>query len=421
MLAQPVRVEWASPPEEWMRPAALAFETAVFQCFGHAPIVNNPSALVIHINTFRESGRPATCVGEELEDLSSTQVELVSDPMSYVVPKEAALSTSWGRFLIRHGWMTKFQFTTLIAAVALITVSPGRQVLTFKDGRKSSQGHIVTQMGSVILLLLFVSSSLHTMSKGMVKICVWYFDWLAIAAFAALAETAWAWEVFDGVGTENMTTFKILISNCETIGRVAVHCVFALMDAWTVSIRAKACTLLVYDFCVIWLYVNSRWNVQWSEVPVDILWTARTTRKVIFLTAMSNIAVFGFKLLLPYICGYPCALLRSAFIGRVREPLMPDDMHSWPWNNIFPKQSVVQCQSEWTGTQAVARFSSVLSSTSVGCRFESQVADVTTTRHGVCSMNVASQTEHESVIEYDVGELQLSRPTPIQFENPFDL
>jgi len=226
--------------------------------------------------------------------------------------------------------------------------------------------------------------------------------------------------VFDGVGTENMTTFKILISSCETIGRVAVHCVFALMDAWTVSVRAKACTLLVYDFSVIWLYVNSRWNVQWSEVPVDILWTARTTRKVIFLSAMSNIAVFGFKLLLPYICGYPFALLRSAFIGRVREPLMPDDMHSWPWNNIFPKQSVVQCQSEWTGTQAVARFSSVLSSTSVGCRFESQVADVTTTRHGVCSMNVASQTEHESVIEYDVEERQLSRPTPIQFENPFD-
>jgi len=40
--------------------------------------------------------------------------------------------------------------------------------------------------------------------------------------------------------------------------------------------------------------------------------------------------------------------------------------------------------------------------------------------HDLCAPGIASRTEHESVIEYDVEERQLSRPTPIQFENPFD-
>jgi len=88
MKQPPLRIEWAHSPAQWMRPAALSFESSLYQSHGKAPSISENDTLVIHITTFYESCRPENCTGDPSEESDPMKVELVTDPMSYIVSKK---------------------------------------------------------------------------------------------------------------------------------------------------------------------------------------------------------------------------------------------------------------------------------------------------------------------------------------------
>jgi len=89
-MTQAVRVELASSPEEWMCPAFIAFQAALYEYYPLAPDHIKSETLVFHVTTFFEPERPLGCEGSEVPTLSETHDVLVSDPVSYIVPKKSS-------------------------------------------------------------------------------------------------------------------------------------------------------------------------------------------------------------------------------------------------------------------------------------------------------------------------------------------
>jgi len=214
-----------------------------------------------------------------------------------------------------------------------------------------------------------------------------------------------------------------------------VHCIFAMMDAWTIPIRDKGRSLLVYYLCLVCLYLSARFTKVWSTTPVCQLWTDCTTRKVIWLSATSNIAGFGAKLMLPFFMGYPYSLLRSAFISRPKEPLTHKDLMWGPFYAFLPRQSMAQRHSEWRGESLSYRKSSCRSSSGgnqgpslANCSsFDSWMLETIpeqqdTTNDDLCAVATAASSSLENPEMPEECDLnrEASRATPIDFDNPFD-
>jgi len=399
-MTQAVRVELASSPEEWMRPAFIAFQAALYEYYPLAPDHIKSETLVFHVTTFFEPERPLGCEGSEVPTLSETHDVLVSDPVSYIVPKKAAISTAFGSFLLERGLIEMFQVVCMFCAVGLTMIDPRSQKGLGKGGVQIKHSATEVSVGKTVFIALFVYAGMHKMSKGMMWILVWYFDWLAIMVCSLTAEIAMAWEYFENL-VEPLTVLVCVRTITESLGRVLLHGCFAMMDAWMISISAKAILLLLYLGTACSLYIKYRWYHEWStNIDVCFLWSACTSPKVVVLTSLANIVIFGLKLLLPYMIGYPYSVVKCFFMSVPDAPLTSKEMYSFPLKHIMPRQSVLYFKPNCS-------------------EFHESCLDPTSASSWRITKFEASDVAPPSREMSEDSGCALPRATPINFDNPF--
>jgi len=420
MTQPPVRVEWAHPPTEWMRPAALAFESSLYQSHGNALPIRANDTLVIHITTFHESCRPENCTGDPLQESGPMLIEMVTDPMSYIVSKKGAISTSAGRFFLKKKWIGKMQALSLflmVIQVAFVNSS------TYQEGKHGRINYypITDMLGQSFCMLTFIFFTAHIISKDLMKICVWYFDWLVICVMAAVAETTFMWEFFGN----HRNPGELGVAYCfvkvfSSLTRILAHSMCALMDAWVISIRMKAVILFLYDLSVAAVYVHYRWRYQWSHLTICPLYNNCQAIQDTFVYAMGNIVFFSAKLTIPYIMGYPYALLRCYYVSRPKDPVTSADLYGWPLDMFLPRQSIAQRSSEWLAHGSYVGTRS-FGTRSFGTR-SSQLFDEARTSCLRASTDCSQAKESCCQMEEIAEELQMPPPhsTQIVFANSLD-
>jgi len=330
-----------------MRPAALSFESSLYQSHGKAPSISENDTLVIHITTFYESCRPENCTGDPSEESDPMKVELVTDPMSYIVSKKGAISTCVGRFFLKRRWMGNMQALMLLLFAVVFGYFNSA---TVEEGRYGEIVHWTIQdmLLQSFFVLGFLFCTAHIISKDLVKISVWSFDWLVIFAMGAVAETAYFWEFLGNLENPGeLGVAYIAVKVFSSVTRLFLHSTFALMDAWTISIRSKAIILCLYDLSAAGAYVYFRWLHAWSSLTICPLYNKCQTTQQTFIYAMGNIVFFSAKLTIPYLMGYPYALLSCGYVSRPKDPITSKDLYGWPLDMFLPRQSVAQRSSEW--------------------------------------------------------------------------
>jgi len=115
MCAAAARVHWQTPPADWLLPAAVVFFMAVRQCQPFESDNAGEDAVVIQVKVVRQS-QVLSRVKEEIpSNVDVPLVELVPEPMVYLVPSQTVLDTTIGKWLSEHHLLNK----TLCALVGI--------------------------------------------------------------------------------------------------------------------------------------------------------------------------------------------------------------------------------------------------------------------------------------------------------------
>lgn len=290
-----------------MLDAAIAFDAALHQC-QPPPYLNDSEALIVHVSVFRESERPEKYYGEPLPPTPPGEIKAVGQPMVRRMRSVPCLHTRFGALLEEHNMITKLLGTCAVFLVAAVVIDPGAVHTKFKDPGTESMVDVIKSHPAVVLVrsCLFAAGLFlvfHRISWDLLKLCAFSFDSVMIVVSSAFCEFALHSEQMRlraMMGDLNHLDVALVV--VFSLLRIAGHGVVSVMDAWTISVRAKIAVLAPFTISLSFSYVKQRFLRQWSHKQYCYSPVAScTTWQNIYLSFLANEIVFSLKLLVPYV------------------------------------------------------------------------------------------------------------------------
>jgi len=287
MAQQLPRVEWEEVVEDWMFPAALAFETAVEQCYEQRYPKDSTCNLIIHICTFHADDRPSYCTGDKLPSLSQEYCQLIAHPIVQVVESQPLLQTKVGMKLKECNCLNKMYLFVGVLYALLLFADPGRETYIVQDEPSvTGERHNVYAVVVEILLLMVILALLaHDMKKELIKKCASSFDCIAIAAFCATCQMSVIGELYV---TNELTAVYLTVHGIHSCLMTILHFFVASMDSWCCTLWTRLACLMLFAGCLTFFYVKYRFIHIWSEWETCLSPSGCTSFQELYLGAMFN-------------------------------------------------------------------------------------------------------------------------------------
>jgi len=282
--------------------------------------------IVVHVSTFKESERPASCKGVTLPPANLGEYEVIANPMVKRVTSQPVLWTKVGQWLNSRGLLTAALAGVVCILVGIFLVDPGASKFKVDDTAKHTQKTVDVHKPHTYVLLshiILFSSALffvfHRISKELLRFSAG-FDSAVIASSCAFCEVALLHEIVRNyhVGNVPLPTTDTILYATRSVLTVIAHFSVSVMDAWMFNVWGKMGVLIPFILCLSIFYVKQRWGMRWSQEQTCEFGEC-TTWQGVYLSFLQNEIVFGLKLLLPYLRGYSYAVLNFKAIDPERE------------------------------------------------------------------------------------------------------
>jgi len=325
-----------------MLPAAAAFDVAIHHSCPPRSPKNSSDAVVVHVTVFRESERPSACAGSSLVRLEHN-LQLVPEPMVYLVDTRPVLNTACGRWMIQHR-MLKPAFACLVGILVILSMTgPGQTKKKVPDPNDEKnivevvKPSLVTLAAKISVIFAIQFFAAHISCRSLLRITATYFEPLMIIISALMGEIAEQAEMY--LVYPHPTEFTgifIAFATLHGVGKTLIHVLLALSDALIIRKRWKLWVALAFAASLAFLYFRSRYVRTWSKTQL-CAWSFCMTPGHLHQVALFYELLFMLKLVGTYCLGYPYAVLRASFISSAYRPYASEALDAitlW-WEKAF--------------------------------------------------------------------------------------
>jgi len=335
MCAAPARVQWQTPPEGWLLPAAVVFDMAVRQC--QPPEYEN---VVIHVQVVSETSALPR-VKDDRHGTTSTVVkapliELVPEPMVFLVPSQITLDTAVGRWLSHRNLLTKCLCVLIGLCVLLLAWEPGQDTheviqklpISVKN-IKVTRPSAVTQVVRIVVMQFILFVWAHVCVRHMFTLTISYWEPRMIFVSSLICEVAKIVERFNMYPEPEELGGAYLAIDIAHCSLVAIcHLAAGSLDSAVLPQNMKIAIASLFLISLMISYFFRFYVWKWSSTPECIL-TLCTTPGAVYNAASFNEMLFALKLLATLLLGYPYAVLTATFIHPTTTPYRMSLVTGW--------------------------------------------------------------------------------------------